>query len=65
MKLRVGEKNAEVMCHYTAFAEVARQALGSSDDKPSSSRDPDRTDLGKAPTQEAALAQINRALSLG
>lgn len=61
MKLKFGHEHAVVLCHYSAFAEVASAALGGGDGS-----EPDREDItAGAVNSEQAIAMINSALSFG
>ena len=63
LKLKYGELNATLLCHYTSIAEVANHVFG---DGSSGGKDPERVDLTEgAPSFEAAIANINSALSFG
>lgn len=63
IKLKLGELSTVALCNYTAFAEVARAALGGGDGGGEAPKDYE--DLAKAPSYDAALANINSALSFG
>jgi hypothetical protein len=63
VRLKYGQLHATAMCHYQSFALVVSQALGG--DKKTSTLKSDYTDLAKAPSFDAALANINQALSYG
>lgn len=63
MKLKLGELNARMLCQYTCFAEVVGSIFGKSEDAPL--RKGEFNDLADAPSFEAALANINSALTFG
>jgi hypothetical protein len=67
VKLKFGQLHAQTACYYQGFALVVSQALGGNR-KPGETPklvEGEYTDLGQAPSFEAAIAQINSALTFG
>lgn len=66
MKLKFGQLHAQTTCYYQSFALVVGQALGGTKSaSPGKLVQGEFNDLGKAPTFEAAIANINAALTVG
>jgi hypothetical protein len=67
VKLKFGELNARMLCQFTAFAEVVNGVFGKGDSSGESAPlvKGEYNDLADAPSFEAALANINAALTFG
>lgn len=64
VKLRYSQLHAVTLCQYSAFAEVVSAALGGSSSAPQAGIG-DYEDMARGGSYDAALANINRVLSVG